>query len=35
VSPADGIHLDADQHAVLGKALTAVVSPILAIAKED
>ncbi len=28
-SRVDGIHLDADQHAALGKALVAVVSPIL------
>ena len=42
VTPAsriDGVHLDADQHVVLGKALAAVVSPILAAAavakKED
>lgn len=28
-SRVDGIHLDADQHATLGKALVAVVSPIL------
>jgi lysophospholipase L1-like esterase len=33
VTPAsrvDGIHLDADQHAVLGRALAAAVSPLLA-----
>ena len=29
-SRVDGIHLDADQHTVLGQALTDVVSPILA-----
>jgi lysophospholipase L1-like esterase len=29
-SPVDGIHLDADQHAVLGTALVAVVAPLLA-----
>jgi len=28
-SRVDGIHLDADQHVTLGKALVAVVSPIL------
>jgi lysophospholipase L1-like esterase len=28
-SPVDGIHLDADQHAVLGCALVAVVGPLL------
>jgi len=35
VSPIDGVHLDADQHLLLGKALTAIVSSILAVAKED
>jgi lysophospholipase L1-like esterase len=29
-SPVDGIHLDADQHLVLGKALAAAVKPLLA-----
>lgn len=29
-SKVDGIHLDADQHAVLGRALAAVVRPLLA-----
>jgi len=28
-SPIDGIHLDADQHALLGNALAPVVSQIL------
>jgi len=29
VSPVDGVHLDADQHLVLGQALAGVVAPLL------
>jgi lysophospholipase L1-like esterase len=29
VSPVDGVHLDADQHLVLGRALAGVVAPLL------
>lgn len=29
-SPVDGVHLDADQHALLGRALATVVAPLLA-----
>jgi hypothetical protein len=32
-SPHDGIHLDADQHETLGRALSAVVSDVLSGAK--
>ncbi|NKB68877.1 MAG: GDSL family lipase [Candidatus Latescibacteria bacterium] len=32
-SPVDGVHLDADQHLALGKALATVVEPLLAVEK--